>query len=129
MRIAGRINRLETKFGLRGPCRECGDQSCLQIVIDTPDWPAATKEPENCPACGRPPYLIRIVPAVVPTLAGHRGPELQVHAGTSRAVAKWGAARGNVGDHFGSGPQRIAALATSDVEARHGLGAVAISPL
>jgi hypothetical protein len=69
MRIAGRFDRLETKLGLRGPCRVCGDQSCLQIVIDTPEWPAVTKEPENCVGCGRPPLVIRIVPAVRPQLS------------------------------------------------------------
>jgi len=52
--------------GLRGPCRVCGDQSFLQIVIDTPEHPAGGFEPRNCPACGRPPHLIRIVPAVLP---------------------------------------------------------------
>ena len=66
MRIAGRLDRLETKMGLRGPCGVCGDQSFLQIVIDTPEHPAGAFETKDCPAYGRPPYLIRIVPAVVP---------------------------------------------------------------
>jgi hypothetical protein len=65
MRIAGRLGRLETKMGLRGPCRVCGDRSCLQIVLDTGDG-ATPAEPENCAGCGRPPMVIRIVPAVPP---------------------------------------------------------------
>jgi hypothetical protein len=70
VRISGRLDRLETKIGVRGPCRVCGDHSCLSIVVDTPEWPAALNQPENCPGCGRPPMVIRIVPAVVPTPTG-----------------------------------------------------------
>jgi hypothetical protein len=66
MRIAGRVNRLETKMGLRGPCKICGDRSCLRIVMDTAAQPAGLGEPEGCPACGRPPLVIRIVPAHEP---------------------------------------------------------------
>jgi hypothetical protein len=68
--IATRLNKLETKIGLRGPCRVCGGHACLSIVVDTPDWPAGPREPEHCPGCGRPPMVIRIVPAVVPTPTG-----------------------------------------------------------
>ena len=64
--IATRLNKLETKIGLRGPCRVCRDRSCLQIVMDTPDQSEEAKAPEHCAGCGRPPYLIRIVPAVPP---------------------------------------------------------------
>jgi hypothetical protein len=68
--IATRLNKLETKMGLRGPCAVCGGHAYLSIVIDTPEWPAALNRPENCPGCGRPPMVIRIVPAVPPSPTG-----------------------------------------------------------
>ena len=68
MRITGRLNKLETVMGLRGPCSVCGGRSRLRIVIDVPGKDAMASGSECCEACGRAPLLIRIVPAVPPPL-------------------------------------------------------------
>jgi hypothetical protein len=54
--MTGRVNKLETRLGLRGACRVCGGGDAVRYVV-------AGRETEcpGCPGCGKPPLVYRIV--------------------------------------------------------------------